>query len=386
MSEDKLISKAQNKFSFKNLLRAFLALLGLGASLLAYYGLFYEKKPEIRFEITSEVNVLDIHKPLGDLVILFQGEDVQKKRLNLRIYNLRLENTGGTDIRQGDFDQQLIWGFRVQGGKIVDEPRWLESNYDYLKGQLNPRKIDDSTVEFRKTIFERDKYFKIEFLVLHGKDTKPSIAPLGKIAGIDHIRVVTTTTKKESLPFIERFFYGDMWINAIRIIFYPIVLLIGIIIIVIIGDQISSSSEKSRKKRIQEVLGKEVLDTIEDKDQFLAYFASEQYYLKEDLQTLKALLQNRKAFDEEVRAHVEIQKLQDEILKLNSKIKIASYLFRKNTLIDALLRFKIIILSPDGSVQVHGGFEIALDELIKSIPSSQGRRRSTNYNIERFGS
>mgnify|MGYP001590122165 FL=1 len=50
------------------------------------------EKTSLFSQIISQVNVLDVHDPLKglDLKILFGGEDVQEKNLNLRIYTVSI--------------------------------------------------------------------------------------------------------------------------------------------------------------------------------------------------------------------------------------------------------------------------------------------------------
>ena len=79
-----------------------------------------EKRPEVTIDIVSESNVLDIHKALSNLSILYRGEDIQKERLNLRIFTINVVNTGQTDIRQGDFDEEQPWGIQIDNATAVE--------------------------------------------------------------------------------------------------------------------------------------------------------------------------------------------------------------------------------------------------------------------------
>ena len=135
----------------------------------AIYSWVYGRQPNISFEITNEANVLDVHKPLKDLNISFQGEDIQEKNLNLRILTIRIENTGRENILQNHYDLHDIWGFQVMDGKII-EIRLMDTNSEYLKENLSPRLLKEDTVQFIKTIFEKGKFFTLEALILHTRD------------------------------------------------------------------------------------------------------------------------------------------------------------------------------------------------------------------------
>ena len=87
--------------------------LGVFLTVLVGAGSLYltlrDRAPSIAIEV-SDYNVLDLHRPLKDLSILFRGQDIQDKKLNLRIYSITVRNDGETNIRQSDFDQTKPWG------------------------------------------------------------------------------------------------------------------------------------------------------------------------------------------------------------------------------------------------------------------------------------
>jgi len=64
------------------------------------YTFFHERKPNVSYEITNESNVLDLRQPIKNLSILFQNQDIEQKNLNLRIFDVKVENTGEIDILQ----------------------------------------------------------------------------------------------------------------------------------------------------------------------------------------------------------------------------------------------------------------------------------------------
>lgn len=189
----------------------------IGFGLIGLYSVFHEARPNISFEIVNEANVLDIHKPLKNLIIYFQGEDIQQRDLNLRILTVRIENTGEVDILPSHFDQNIVWGIEVKNGKIIDEVRLVSSNSEYLNVNLCPKVLAENTMEFKKLIFEKGKYFTFEILVLHKKEKFPEIVPIGKIAGIEKIMPINFGSKKEKTSF-DDFFHGSVPINLLRFV------------------------------------------------------------------------------------------------------------------------------------------------------------------------
>ena len=49
-------------------------ILAIIFGLVSLYSLFHVRRPHIALEITNESNVLDVKKPVEDLVVSFQGQ------------------------------------------------------------------------------------------------------------------------------------------------------------------------------------------------------------------------------------------------------------------------------------------------------------------------
>ena len=209
---------------------------------------FYAEDPNITFDIVNDANVLDVHKPLSELNIYFQGEDIQQKNLNLRIISVKIENTGNVDILQNFYDENVIFGLQIDGGHII-ESRLIFSNSDYLTSNLN-LKIVNNTIEFSKPILEKNKYFIVEILVLHDKDKGPTIAPLGKIAGIESIDVTKSYTERQT--FFDDVFSGSSLIQSVRLVVYTTLALTGLVFIATVQGKIEDlmGSQRRRKRSL----------------------------------------------------------------------------------------------------------------------------------------
>lgn len=151
--------------------------------IITIYYVFYTPQPKITYTILSDSNIVDLHKPLEDLKILFQNEDIQKDNLNLKIYTLKISNSGTKNILETHYASDENWGIKITEGRII-ESRLIESNSDYLKRNLNPKIVDDKTINFKKVILDSNDYFTLELLVLHPKDSDINLIPFGKISGI----------------------------------------------------------------------------------------------------------------------------------------------------------------------------------------------------------
>jgi hypothetical protein len=220
-------------------------LIGVGT----VYITLREKAPSITYE-TSEYNVLDVHRPLKDLSVLFRGQDIQSKKLNLRIYSISVRNDGELNIRQTDFDQSKPWGLSIAGAQIIDQPRLVYASSDYIKENLNPRTTSDSQVEFNKIIFEKGKTFTIEIQVLHQTSIEPVIEPTGKIAGIESIQVVQRKATQAKPSIWTESFQGSAGVQAMRIIAYFLVLIVVFVLVISIAVRISDAADKKRQKAL----------------------------------------------------------------------------------------------------------------------------------------
>jgi len=148
------------------------------------------EKPKITYTITSEYNVVDIHKAMPDLVVLYKGNDIQKSNQYLKIVRLQIQNVGETDIRPNDFDAGLPWGIVVQNAQMISDTIPIsDCSTPYLKENLFPRRAGSDTIVINKVILERGRSFTIELSMIHERQSKPQLRVIGKIVGIDSMIV-----------------------------------------------------------------------------------------------------------------------------------------------------------------------------------------------------
>jgi len=347
--------------------------------------IFHERKPDISFEITNEANVLDVHKPLEDLAISFQGEDIQEKKLNLRILTIHIENSGRTDILQNHYDVDDVWGFQVQNGKII-EVRLMGSNSDYVKSKLNSQLLKENRVEFTKLIFERGKFFTLEILVLHKKDKLPEIIPLGKIAGIDKIIPVKTWLEKEKKTFLTELFYGNVSIQILRPIIYLIGIIIFLIVVVFFGVKISdvgsNMKKEARKRKIKPLLRIKTPEEGSKKKILLDIYVEQG---TEALKEFRTLLEDKDRIFIEVERDKQIREIdkklselaktkpKDEVIRLfelREMMKLPYFLSRPS-LIPDLVKDGALTLEKDEKVLIDPELKQTLDEILGYLENKE---------------
>ena len=334
-------------------------LLTIVFGIIGLYTYFNQMKPTMQYEVVNEANVFDIHKPLKDLTILLKNEDIQKNDLNLKIYTIKVSNIGYIDILQGHFDNNIIWGLKIIDGKIINKVRFIKSNSSYIKEEL---KINNSNkvVEFSKIIFEKDKSFSIELLVLHDKKITPKIVPTGKIVGINKIQFIKDIKIKTEASFIQRIFQDSILINIVRFIIYFIIFLLIILTVGLIADRIEKKQKQTAKDKQKKLLEDILQITISNK--YEVEFLTEIY--KKNIKELeyiykicsrqsKLLTNELDVINKEDKCRIEIKSL-EKLSKLPDDIK---YLIK--TLVN-----KDIIKINDTNVEISSEFKSNLETII----------------------
>lgn len=216
----------------------------------ALYFTMKESLPLVVYEIVSESNVLDLHRSVENLDIMFRGENIRKANENLRLITLAIRNDGQVNVLQNNFDTTEPWGFKIQNGRLADTPRIVDSNSAYLRQKLRPILVTNDTAHFNKVILERGKFVSLDLLILHKNDQQPVIEPIGKIAGQEAI-LVTRRPPPEKIPsFWQRALSGSVWEHLVRFFLSILVLFVIIAVVFIIED--SNRKRKSRRRRKNE--------------------------------------------------------------------------------------------------------------------------------------
>ena len=238
-------------------------LLGfLSGTLLSAAGLYFglhERRPSVSVQVASQFDILDVRQPLQDLSILFQGNDIQRANQNLRTLHVRFANDGDADLLQSQYDQSGAWGLNLRGGRIL-KVQLLDASSAYLRANLNPQLVGDTTVTLNKVIFERGRQFTLDLLVLHAKNTQPTLSVTGKIVGSDSIPVRAASSPETQRSVWSRAVTGSLWTQVIRLFVYFAAALVSVLIATGIGAGVSSLlTSRARRVRAKEI--RLVLDT-----------------------------------------------------------------------------------------------------------------------------
>jgi len=349
------------------------AVLALFFGIFGVYSILHEKKPNIVIEITNEVNVLDVRKPLEDLNISFMGEDIGKRNLNLRIFTVRVENNGDVDILQNNYDADDIWGVQVSNARII-EVRLVDSNSDYLMSKVNPHLINENEIEFNKVIFEKGKYFTAEILVLHLKEEQPEIIPVGKIAGIEKIIPFKSWLERGKKTFWEILSYGNVFFHLLRAFTYlSILALMGITVALIFAGFSSIKEKKLIKKRKEEIInvfGAKALESRDKKNLPFRYYVDYGYI---PIKSINAVLRDKKILFEVLQRiqkyknkedyHKDFLAFRQEQLHERGKyVPVYRYNFLKK-----LIEEKVVKVRGKSEPEIDDNFKKTLEELLNYL-------------------
>lgn len=240
------------EFIKSNNFMAVIALLGIGFAIYQTY--FYEKSKALTISQGAFTKVFDVYQPVGGLEISYAGENLRDSKKVLWAVNFTIQNSGETGIKIGDFDDKAPMGIAVQGGDIVDEPKYLASN-DYIQKALD-LKITKEKITLSPLILEPKDYINFSMLILGPVDIQPKLISLGVIAGIGQIAKVTTISPVGKKSIWRNSVEADSyWVHLTRYLMYAFggsMILVSIIkLIEFIIESISNIfSRKTRKNKL----------------------------------------------------------------------------------------------------------------------------------------
>lgn len=159
--------------------------LGLGY----LHCVFYERKPELSISVDAMSKVFDLYRPVGGLEVSYAGENLRSSKKNLWVLTATIKNIGNAEVRKGDYDDKVPLGLEIGGAVIAERPT-LKTNVDYLAKNLSIS-ATGNRILFSPVILEPGESFEITTLLLGSESVKPSIVPIGKLAGIKSIALST---------------------------------------------------------------------------------------------------------------------------------------------------------------------------------------------------
>jgi hypothetical protein len=156
----------------------------------------FEKKPELKFEIISNEEVLIVNENINKLSIKYDQVDLLSNNKNISVLIFRLINAGKQSITQNLYDVNSPFGFLIKDGEFLSEPMVINSSDSaYFKSLI--LKAGKDSVNFRKLIIDNKEFVDIKCLILNQTGVKPKIIPYGKISGIKEMEVGYFVKQKE---------------------------------------------------------------------------------------------------------------------------------------------------------------------------------------------
>jgi hypothetical protein len=325
-----------------------------------------ERRPEIRFTTLSESNVLDMHATVPEIDVLYEGRSIQRAKLNLKIIVLRVENSGDVDVLQTQYDQHLPWGFMIAHGQIV-AIRIVNSNSSYLRATLSPQRIAPDRVAFNKTIVDRGSFVVLQVLVLHPKDSEPTVTPVGKIAGINHF-LSTSVASPSSQGGWGEIFGGSSSRQLGRLAVYGMsfVLILGLPLIVVFAavEDNRARSRDRRRRRIEAILktlslGRAAAKVVQStyKDSGLT-----------GLVRLRDLLQNKEALDTTLTYHQEFLEKVRELIEEDDEDDALEHFLVEKSLMKPSERGIHSLIDAGLVKRIESGLEVS-QELLAALES-----------------
>jgi len=231
------------KFAW-SLLGVLLALV-FGA-LTIYKEYVQDQNPALRYDILTSTSILDVKEEVSNLSVLFEGMDIRKQGLSLRVITIRILNDSARDILKGFYDDRDPLGLSISTGKIIRSELAGSSN-DYLARNVVLSTPDDKSVLFPSLIIEGGQSFSLKLLVLHPKNEVPTVKPLGKIAGIQAIPVHEAYKEEGKESFLKKSFRGGVLVQAARFPVYTLALIL--VLICVIAPAVAISTKVEERKR-----------------------------------------------------------------------------------------------------------------------------------------
>lgn len=223
-----------------------IGLIGTGVTIFAF---LQEKKVDLRYEIIANTNVLDFNAEISKLEVKYDSTNLKQTKENLRIFTLKVINNGNQNILKEFYDNNDPLGLQLSSGKIIEKPDIIQVSNDYLKRNLKIEDYNFQRIKFSQVILESGEYYIIKLLVLHKTDSIPKIISFGKVAGQTKIEVINEIDAKKELNFWQGVYYGNIWVQLLRLISYFLVVVLIIIFIVFISEKIDNVRDRKRKKR-----------------------------------------------------------------------------------------------------------------------------------------
>jgi hypothetical protein len=77
------------------------------------------QNPNIVYYQKNVFDAVTLNQPIDNLTLCFNGDDIRKDSLNIRVFTLKMINDGKRDIGENDYSKNAPFGIEVKNGKII---------------------------------------------------------------------------------------------------------------------------------------------------------------------------------------------------------------------------------------------------------------------------
>lgn len=329
-----------------------------------------QPEPGVTFETISDTNVLDLHRPLQDLNIVFRGQNIQERNLHLRIVTINIVNSGEIDILPNHYDHEDDWGVNFKGGEVI-EARLVDASSNYLRSKVVPRRLGVDSVTFPKVIFEKGDYFAIEVLLLHPKNNLPSVSFFGKIAGVREVPLIIRSLAREDVGFLEELFRGNAVVQVVRMIVYWfgtwLVLFAAIIFLLMVTTPFNMYSSRRRKARILATRTIGEMSHSKSRDLLVDHYGSSSESGLKELQDLCRDPRKIKWVAPPTRWIVSDGEQLDDAATANMIVDVERRRSGSSPSLDALMTAGVLKMGDDDHATIDSAFLEAVDSLLAEL-------------------
>lgn len=220
----------------------------VGLVLAVYTAFFYERKPELAVSVDALSKVFDLYRPVGGLEVSYAGENLRSSKKNLWVLTATVKNVGNAEVRKVDYDDKSPLGLEIGGAVIAERPT-LKTTVNYL-GENLAVSFTGNQIVFSPVILEPGDAFEITVLLLGSESAKPTVTPVGKVAGIKTISLTTPETPTPNRSIWRQSVEATSpWVHLIRGPIYMFGTLLSLILVGVAIAALMSPISKIQERR-----------------------------------------------------------------------------------------------------------------------------------------
>lgn len=346
-------------------------LVGIFGLAFTYYSIFiYKVKPEIKFEILTNTNIIDLKENLSNLEIFYNNKKINKSKQNLRIITIKIVNSGNMDITKNLYEVEEPWGFTIKNANIIEIPKLLDASSQYLKNHIKLNLDTLNKVTISPIIFDQKDFILLKVLAISDSTLEPFLVPTGKISGIGKFEVVDVYQSSKDTSIFDEMLSGGFWIHFLRFWFYFFCLIIlSLVIFLPTGIMIVNIQLNKRKKTIEKfkAIAKSKID---DSTYWLLNIYIDQgerklYQIQKLLLDKGRLLRYLKLYDLKNEEHKNFRDKTDDVLRMGPSERI--YIFEETETLANMIRENKLITINNDEIIINEKLSQLLEELIYSL-------------------